>query len=96
MEVQYSNREIDSMLQGIHDKLDIIVEQTTEHNHRMTKVEEEVAERRGFFRAISWTLGIIIPIVISVCGWALWEIIHLPDTVISIVESRDLKIIDDK
>lgn len=37
----YSNREIDLMLKDIHEKLDLILEQTTKHNGRLTKVENK-------------------------------------------------------
>jgi len=39
MEPEYSNREIDSKMKEIHEKLDLILAQTTKHNGRLTKVE---------------------------------------------------------
>lgn len=39
METEYSNREIDHMIKDLHGKLDLILEQTTKHNGRLTKVE---------------------------------------------------------
>lgn len=38
-EIPYSNREIDAMLKPVHEKLDLILGQTTRHNGRLTKVE---------------------------------------------------------
>jgi hypothetical protein len=37
----YSNREIDLMLKDIHEKLDLILSQTTRHNGRLSKVEDK-------------------------------------------------------
>lgn len=39
MTVPYSNREIDSKLDGIHEKLDLILDQTTKTNGRVTTLE---------------------------------------------------------
>lgn len=39
MNEDYSNREIDMKFEGVHEKLDLILEQTTRHNGRLTKVE---------------------------------------------------------
>ena len=39
METEYSNREIDSKFNDVHEKLDLILIQTTKHNGRMTRVE---------------------------------------------------------
>jgi hypothetical protein len=41
MPQDYSNREIDLMLKDIHEKLDLILTQTTRHNGRLTKVEDK-------------------------------------------------------
>ena len=36
---RYINREIDTMFENLHSKLDKILVQTTKHNHRLTKLE---------------------------------------------------------
>lgn len=35
----YSNRELDDKFRGLHEKLDLILKQTTAHNGRMGKLE---------------------------------------------------------
>lgn len=35
----YSNREIDSKMDSLHEKLDLILSQTTRHNGRLTRLE---------------------------------------------------------
>ena len=39
MEENYNKREIDLMFGSTHNKLDKILDQTTKHNHRLTKLE---------------------------------------------------------
>lgn len=38
-ETPYSNRELDEKFRGVHEKLDLILTQTTKHNGRMRKLE---------------------------------------------------------
>ena len=45
----YSNREIDSMMKDIHTKLDLIINQTTRHNERLSKVEMDINKWRYLF-----------------------------------------------
>lgn len=42
MENPYSNRELDHKFNDIHDKLDLILVQTTKHNGRLSKVERTI------------------------------------------------------
>lgn len=39
MEEEYTNRELDAKFEGIHEKLDLILAQTTKTNGRVTTLE---------------------------------------------------------
>jgi hypothetical protein len=40
MDQDYTNREIDSQVHGVHQKLDMLIVQTTKTNGRVTKLEK--------------------------------------------------------
>jgi hypothetical protein len=40
MDQDYTNREIDSQFHGVHQKLDMLIVQTTKTNGRVTKLEK--------------------------------------------------------
>ncbi len=42
MNTEYSNRELDMKFDSIHEKLDLILAQTTKHNGRLTRLERIV------------------------------------------------------
>lgn len=60
---RYLNRELDNVHQEIREKLDKILLQTTEHNHRLSKVEIANIKRDLTMRHLKWTLvTLILPI----------------------------------
>lgn len=63
METDYSNRELDAKFEGIHEKLDLILAQTTKTNGRVTTLEY-------------WKEGMVGRVVggIAVIG-ILWEVL---------------------
>lgn len=62
-ETPYSNRELDARHKSIDDKLDLILDQTTKHNHRLTKVELQKAKLESSIATIKWTLvSIVLPV----------------------------------
>lgn len=66
MDPEYSNREIDHMVEDIHKKLDLILVQTTKHNGRLTKVER-----------ILLILGCVSGTILLMNGSALFNFIKL-------------------
>lgn len=95
----YENREIDALAKGLHDKLDSyqaineekfdsIIEQTTKHNGRMTKLEDKQSDftsRLDFFRGVLTSMGILFSIVIvPILAWALIKLVNLDSTVADI------------
>ncbi|MBS4082932.1 MAG: hypothetical protein KGZ73_05225 [Rhizobiales bacterium] len=54
----YSNREIDKRFEGIDEKLDLILTQTTRHNGRLSKIE----------RALLLAFGLIVGIGLKELG----------------------------
>lgn len=79
MNPEYSNREIDAKMEGVHEKLDLILEQTTEHNHRMSKIEQVQLEWKGGMK-------VVIAIVLPLMGWVLWQQYKFKDDVRVIVD----------
>ena len=63
--VNYSNREIDSFMKDIHDKLDLILVQTTKTNGRVNKLENWKA----------WVVGYAVAIT-PVVTWLAYEIVE--------------------
>lgn len=57
MDERYSNREIDLKMENIHEKLDLILAQTTKHNGRLTKIEK-----------VMWVVGTAVTILLIVNG----------------------------
>lgn len=53
MNQDYSNREIDLMLKDIHEKLDLILSQTTKTNGRVTKIEDKISKTDKILIAIA-------------------------------------------
>jgi len=47
----------------IFDRLDLILEQTTRTNGRVTTLEEQIAEARGKFKILAWLGGIFSAII---------------------------------
>ena len=55
MKLAYSNREIDMKMEGIHEKLDLILEQTSKTNGRVTKLEGDL----GSFKVKLYIIGAV-------------------------------------
>lgn len=54
METEYSNREIDQKYSSLHDKIDQVIEQTTKHNGRLTKMEKWMWTLSGAIAILGW------------------------------------------
>lgn len=84
-EDNYSKRELDSFMKAqgeahgeIIGQLNKILEQTTAHNGRMTKLELWKATATGAYWASSIFMAVI---VIPILSWAVWTLVHLPETI---------------
>ena len=70
----FSNREIREMVKDTSLAIARVEEQTKEHNHRMTKMEEWKAYSLG-------AMSVITLIILPILGWALWALVNIQDTV---------------
>lgn len=70
----YSNREIREKWHDIANDLQAILEQTTKHNGRMTKMERWQAYMTGAFT-------ILTIIVVPILAWALYVLVNINQTV---------------
>lgn len=61
MKNQYSTREIDMKMEGIHEKLDLILEQTSRTNGRVTKLEGDL----GTFKVKLYLIGAVSVTVLA-------------------------------
>lgn len=89
--LEYSKKEIDLIVDNIkqhldsnnalqNEKLDRILEQTTKHNGRMSKIEIEVAKNEDEILKIktshaiaNWAFGLTVPLIISMGVWVFFN-----------------------
>lgn len=60
MEPPYNKREIDNFMKDIHEKLDLILTQTTKHNGRLSKVELWKSWILGIFAGGTIIVGLLL------------------------------------
>lgn len=85
MEIPYSNRELDMKFVDIHEKLDLILVQTTKHNGRMSKIERYSSYVQG-------GMAVLSIVVLPILGWVLYQVVSFGniDDRISLGVSRAL------
>lgn len=81
----YSKRELDSFMKAqgethteIVGQLNKILEQTTAHNGRMTKLELWKATASGAYWASTAFMAVIIMPILT---WAVWTLVNLPEAI---------------
>lgn len=77
---EYSNREIDVKFEGVHDKLDLILSQTTKTNGKVADIQKW----RERWNGASYVL---MTLVIPIIAWVLWSIVNLPSTIKNTIDS---------
>lgn len=93
-EIRYNNRQIERMLdtqsQDLKDHFDKAINPLTAQvgktNGRVTELEKKRFEQNGFNKAIGISFGIGFPVLIGLVGWALWEVVQIPQLVHSEVQ----------
>ena len=65
----YSNREIDRFMFEIHEKLDLILAQTTKTNGRVTTCEKDIVTMKASGKIANWAFGLTIPLIIGMAVW---------------------------
>lgn len=60
MNQDYSNREIDLMLKDIHEKLDLILSQTTKTNGRVNSLEKRMGKTDKILLAVACVVATLL------------------------------------
>ena len=69
----YSDREIQFHFDTINEKLDLILNQTTRTNGRVTKCEENLTTVKTSTKVANWAFGLTVPLIITMSVWVFFN-----------------------